>query len=60
MAFPNMIQGSYIADIPSVMGSLDPCFSCTDRMAFVDTNNPQKWYWSLDDVINSKNKKELI
>ena len=59
MAFPDMIQGSYIADIPSVMGSLDPCFSCTDRMAFIETNNGQKWHWSLDDVNNS-NRKALI
>jgi NADH-quinone oxidoreductase subunit D len=60
IAFPDMIKGSYIADIPSVMGSLDPCFSCTDRMAFIDTNNSQKWHWNLDDVKNSKHQKELI
>ncbi len=59
MAFPDMIQGSFIADIPSVMGSLDPCFSCTDRMAFIDTNNDNKWHWSLEDV-NLNHKKELI
>jgi len=60
MAFPDTIRGAYIADIPSVMGSLDPCFSCTDRMAFIDTKNGQNWRWSLDDVNNSKNRKALI
>ena len=60
MAFPDAIIGGYIADIPSVMGSLDPCFSCTDRMAFIDTKNDQKWHWSLDDVNNLKNRKALI
>jgi len=60
MAFPDAIRGAFIADIPSVIGSLDPCFSCTDRMAFIDTKNGQKWHWSLDDVNNSKNRKALI
>jgi len=60
VAFPEIIRGAYIADIPSVMGSLDPCFSCTDRMAFLDTQNGQKWHWSLDEVNNSKNRKALI
>ena len=60
MAFPDAIRGAHIADIPSVMGSLDPCFSCTDRMAFIDAKNGQKWHWSLDDVNNSINRKALI
>ncbi len=60
MAFPDAIRGAYIADIPSVMGSLDPCFSCTDRMAFIDTTNGKRWHWSLDDVNNSENRKALI
>ncbi len=59
MAFPDAIRGGYVADIPSVMGSLDPCFSCTDRMAFINTNG-QKWHWSLDDVNNSKKRKARI
>ena len=52
--FQMLYAVAYIADIPSVMGSLDPCFSCTDRMAFIDTKNGQKWHWSLDDVNNFK------
>jgi Ni,Fe-hydrogenase III large subunit/NADH:ubiquinone oxidoreductase subunit C len=60
VAFPDTIRGAYIADIPSVMGSLDPCFSCTDRMAFIDTTNGKKWHWSLDDLNSSKNRKVLI
>jgi formate hydrogenlyase subunit 5 len=54
MAFPGAIRGGFIADIPSVMGSLDPCFSCTDRMAFIDTTNGKKWHWSLEDVTIQK------
>jgi NADH-quinone oxidoreductase subunit D len=26
------MKGAYVADIPIVIASIDPCFSCTDRM----------------------------
>ena len=29
------LKGSYIADAPIAIASMDPCFSCTDRMAVV-------------------------
>ena len=29
------LKGSYIADAPIAIASIDPCFSCTDRMALV-------------------------
>jgi NADH-quinone oxidoreductase subunit D len=54
VAFPDAIRGAYIADIPSVMGSLDPCFSCTDRMAFINTKNGKRFHLSLEDVNNLK------
>jgi formate hydrogenlyase subunit 5 len=60
VAFPEIIRGAYIADIPAVIGSFDPCFSCTDRMVFLDTQNGQRWHWSLDEVNNSKNRNGLI
>jgi NADH-quinone oxidoreductase subunit D len=36
------IKGGYIADIPIVLGAIDPCFSCTDRVALVDINKETK------------------
>jgi Ni,Fe-hydrogenase III large subunit/NADH:ubiquinone oxidoreductase subunit C len=60
VAFPEIIRGAYIADIPAVIGSFDPCFSCTDRMVFLDTQNGQRWHWSLDEVNNSKNRNGVI
>jgi formate hydrogenlyase subunit 5 len=59
VAFPEIIRGAYIADIPAVIGSFDPCFSCTDRMVFLDTQNGRKWRWSLDEVNNSKNRNRV-
>ncbi len=42
----HILKGGYIADIPIVLASIDPCFSCTDRMAFVDVNTGKKWVWT--------------
>jgi Ni,Fe-hydrogenase III large subunit/NADH:ubiquinone oxidoreductase subunit C len=50
ISFREMIRGCYIADIPTVLISLDPCFSCTDRMTFVDVNDGSKWFWSMEDI----------
>jgi Ni,Fe-hydrogenase III large subunit/Ni,Fe-hydrogenase III component G len=35
-AVPTMVAGQSIADVPITVGSLDPCFSCTERMEVVD------------------------
>jgi len=35
---PPLIQGDTLADVPIGIGSLDPCFSCTERVEVVDVN----------------------
>ena len=37
------LKGGYIADIPIVLAGIDPCFSCTDRMVFLDEDKDKKW-----------------
>jgi Ni,Fe-hydrogenase III large subunit len=37
-AVPAMVQGQTIADMPIALGSLDPCFSCTERLEAVDVH----------------------
>ncbi|MBP2699632.1 NADH-quinone oxidoreductase subunit C [Photobacterium lucens] len=32
-----MLRGNTVADAPLIIGSLDPCYSCTDRVTIVDT-----------------------
>ncbi|MCE1248506.1 MAG: nickel-dependent hydrogenase large subunit [Firmicutes bacterium] len=32
-AVSKMLEGDYLADVPIVIAAIDPCFSCTDRMA---------------------------
>ena len=34
-----MVIGGYVADIPITFASMDPCFSCTDRMVVLDDVN---------------------
>jgi Ni,Fe-hydrogenase III large subunit/Ni,Fe-hydrogenase III component G len=41
-AMPAMIQGQYLADVPITLGSLDPCFSCTERMETVDVRTGRR------------------
>jgi len=36
---PSMLRGQRIADAPISVGSLDPCFSCTERMAVIDKDS---------------------
>jgi Ni,Fe-hydrogenase III large subunit/Ni,Fe-hydrogenase III component G len=38
-AMPAMIAGAAIADVPITLGSLDPCFSCTERVEAVDVRS---------------------
>jgi Ni,Fe-hydrogenase III large subunit len=33
--------GTQVADVPIVIGSVDPCFSCTERMEIVDRTSGQ-------------------
>ena len=33
---PLMLLNNQLADVPIIIGSIDPCFSCTDRMEVVD------------------------
>jgi len=45
-----MLEGVYVADIPVVLASIDPCFSCTDRVAFVDVDTGERWSCFLDEI----------
>jgi len=36
ISWPVILKGEQIADIPIIVASIDPCLSCTDRVALVD------------------------
>lgn len=39
---PSMLLENQFADFPIILGSIDPCFSCTDRVALVDVRTGKK------------------
>jgi len=45
-----MLRGGYVADIPIVLAAIDPCMSCTDRMAFTDVSANKQWYWTIEEL----------
>jgi Ni,Fe-hydrogenase III large subunit/Ni,Fe-hydrogenase III component G len=38
-SIPRMLDKMSIADFPIIVGSIDPCFSCTERVVAVDTRS---------------------
>jgi membrane-bound hydrogenase subunit alpha len=56
-ALCKMLLGGYVADIPIVLAGIDPCFSCMDRMAFVDIKKNKKWIWTMQQLRRKYAKK---
>ena len=50
-ALPLMIKEATIADVPITLGSMDPCFSCTERVETVDVRTGRKMILSKEDLI---------
>jgi membrane-bound hydrogenase subunit alpha len=42
MAVPTILKGMQIADVPIVFASIDPCISCTNRVAITDRATGRK------------------
>ena len=50
-AIPTMIQGQMVADMPIALGSIDPCFSCTERLETVDVKTGAVRVFSQDELL---------
>jgi Ni,Fe-hydrogenase III large subunit len=44
------LRGMSIADVPITLGSMDPCFSCTERMQVVDVRSGDVRVWKPDEL----------
>ncbi len=53
-ALAKTLMGAHIADIPLILAGIDPCFSCMDRLAFVDTKTGNSWSSSLQQLRMSR------
>ena len=49
-SFKPMFVGGTIAEIPIVLASIDPCFSCSDRVALVDSHTGKTRVLSLKEL----------
>jgi Ni,Fe-hydrogenase III large subunit/Ni,Fe-hydrogenase III component G len=55
---PAMIKDQQIADMTISLGSIDPCFSCTDRLETIDLRSGETKVWSLQELLKLTQTKE--
>ena len=56
-AVPMMIKDQQLADMTISLGSIDPCFSCTDRLETIDLKSGATKVWSqqeLEDLVRRR------
>jgi Ni,Fe-hydrogenase III large subunit len=58
-ALPAMVLNASIADVPITLGSLDPCFSCTERLETVDRRTNEVRIYSHADLLEISRRKTL-
>ena len=56
-AMPVMVDKANIADVPITLGSLDPCFSCTERLETLDKRTGEVRVYSRAEVLDLSRMK---
>lgn len=56
-AMPAMVAGANIADVPITLGSLDPCFSCTERLETIDRRTSEVRVYSHAELLKMSRSK---
>jgi len=59
-AIPSMIKDVTIADVPISLGSIDPCFSCTERMEVVDVGSGKVRVYSQDELLALSRSRNVV
>jgi len=54
---PAMLRGMTIADAPISIGSLDPCFSCTERMGVIDRSAGTVRIYGREELLEMSQQK---
>ena len=54
---PLMVAGETIADVPIGLGSIDPCFSCTERLETVDIRSGEVKVYSKSELFAMSRKR---
>jgi Ni,Fe-hydrogenase III large subunit/Ni,Fe-hydrogenase III component G len=56
-AVPAMIKDQQLADMTISLGSIDPCFSCTDRLETIELKSGEIRVWSQDELLRLARKR---
>jgi Ni,Fe-hydrogenase III large subunit len=48
---PTMIKDQQLADMTISLGSIDPCFSCTDRLETIDLRTRSVKVWTQEELV---------
>jgi Ni,Fe-hydrogenase III large subunit len=51
----DILKGYSIPDVPVIIASLDPCFSCTDRMTIIDVRNKKERIVTKHEILHMRN-----
>ncbi|HVO79895.1 MAG TPA: NADH-quinone oxidoreductase subunit C [Terriglobales bacterium] len=55
---PRMIKDQQIADMTISLGSIDPCFSCTDRLETIDLRSGTTKIWAQEELLKLTRAKK--
>jgi Ni,Fe-hydrogenase III large subunit/Ni,Fe-hydrogenase III component G len=55
---PAMIKDQQIADMTISLGSIDPCFSCTDRLETIDLRSGETKVWTQQELLQLTRTKK--
>ena len=56
-AMPAMVANANIADVPITLGSLDPCFSCTERLETLDKGTGEVRIYSHAEILEISRRR---
>jgi len=56
-ALPAMVANANIADVPITLGSLDPCFSCTERLETLDKGTGEVRIYSHAEILEISRRR---
>jgi Ni,Fe-hydrogenase III large subunit len=56
-AVPVMLEHNFIADAPIIIGSIDPCFSCTERLEVVDVKTNKIRVYTQEELREMNRKR---
>ena len=56
-AIPTLLKGNFIADAPIIVGSIDPCFSCTERLEVVDIKKNKVRVYTQEELREMSRKR---